>query len=400
MDTDIKPNINDEKKGIIKYLIALFLLLLLAGTVVSVELTRIHFKTHTDSSFQSICALSKVVNCETVAKSQYAVFAGLPVAVWGLAAYLFMTIFLLVLLKKVPARPFLNVLFSVVSIIFLAVAAVLAYVSHFIIGSLCIFCASLYLINFLMTAVSVSIFILSKESFKDSIINDLKTLWQLKVPTIITILSAVAFVVLLIILIPPYWEHNSWSDIPVLNSGVDSSGHHYIGADNPKLTILEFSDYQCPICRFSHKNIRMLVAPYADKVRLIHRHFPLDRHCNSGIKLEYHDRACEFSFAAECAALQNDSFWKMNDAIFSIQESVDAKDVNLESISKSLNLNFSKLKDCINNNVEVHEKIQKDILRGDNLKLPGTPVYYLGNVRKPGGFTEEDLLKALDIDKN
>ena len=59
------------------------ILLYLLGVLVSIELTRIHLFVHTDPAYQSVCAVSEGVNCETVAISPYSVFAGLPVSVDG-----------------------------------------------------------------------------------------------------------------------------------------------------------------------------------------------------------------------------------------------------------------------------------------------------------------------------
>ena len=76
--------------------------------------------------------------------------------------------------------------------------------------------------------------------------------------------------------VPSYWKTPGWSDLPTLASGNDERGHHWIGAADPRLTIVEFSDYECPHCRAAHKAIRVLAARHPEQIRLVHRHLPLD----------------------------------------------------------------------------------------------------------------------------
>ena len=67
--------------------ITIALLLTAVGLLVSLDLMRLHYKVHTDPSYHSFCAMSDTFNCQTVAESQYAVFAGMPIAAWGALGY-------------------------------------------------------------------------------------------------------------------------------------------------------------------------------------------------------------------------------------------------------------------------------------------------------------------------
>jgi uncharacterized membrane protein len=66
-----------------RWLLVASLALCLAGLGVAADLTRIHYKVHTDDRYQSFCAISKEVNCDTVAQSDWSVFLGLPISVWA-----------------------------------------------------------------------------------------------------------------------------------------------------------------------------------------------------------------------------------------------------------------------------------------------------------------------------
>ena len=74
--------------------------LCVAGLLLSVYLAVSHYRVHTDEGFQSFCALSKNINCDTVSQSPFSVWWGLPVAVWGVAAYTF--ILILVVFSAAP----------------------------------------------------------------------------------------------------------------------------------------------------------------------------------------------------------------------------------------------------------------------------------------------------------
>jgi len=67
--------------------------LLLLGLGLSSWLTYLHVRVYSDPTYESVCALSERVNCETVAMSEYSIFLGLPVSVWGILAYLGMIAF-------------------------------------------------------------------------------------------------------------------------------------------------------------------------------------------------------------------------------------------------------------------------------------------------------------------
>lgn len=320
--------------------IALIIALLLAiiGLGVSIELTQIHYYTHTDPTYSSLCAVNDRINCETVAQSPYSVFMGIPISVWGILGYLFTGLFCLWgLLRKKPSDTWPRGIVFGLSLASLLVSAALGYISVARIDSLCIFCTSLYAIN---TGAFITASILlakTRTGPLKALGADLTILLSKPLLTGALILTAAASVGALYLFIPQYWQHPGWVELPSLPSGEDAHGCHWIGAEQPLVTITEFSDYECPYCRHAHKKMRLKAAEFPDKVRLIHHHLPLDQACNEDIKRPFHGRACEFSKAAECAS-REDKFWEMNDALFSTQETVASKDVDVERLAVQLGL--------------------------------------------------------------
>ena len=89
---------------------------------------------------------------------------------------------------------------------------------------------------------------------------------------------------------------------------VDSSGHPSIGAKDAPVTIVEFTDFQCPFCKATEATLKDFRTKYGDKIRLVHMDFPLP----------FHSHALDAAKAARCANEQG-KFWQFHDALFANQ---------------------------------------------------------------------------------
>ena len=94
-------------------------------------------------------------------------------------------------------------------------------------------------------------------------------------------------------------------------------GHPWIGAENPILTISEFSDYMCFQCKKMHFILRQLVQSYPDRIRMIHRHFPMDHAYNPLVKDPFHSGSGQMALIALYAQTKG-QFWKVNDYLFGL----------------------------------------------------------------------------------
>jgi len=349
----------------------------LAGAAVSAGLTRIHVFAHTDPAYQSICAVSEGVNCETVALSPYSVFAGLPISVWGIIGYLAMGGLALSSFSRL--RPHATWPGGVLLLLFafsVCVSAVLAYIAEFRIGSLCPLCMALYAINCLLLMIGIVWLQRSGMSIGAVLAEDLAALtaW----PRLTVAVLALGFVALgaLQLFVKPYWKKPGWTDLPALVAGIDSTGRHWLGAKTLGVEIVEFSDYECPHCRGAHKDIRLMVAQRPEKIRLVHRHYPLDRACNPRLARPFHEHACRLAEAAECAGQQG-RFWEMNDAIYSIQETIKADQVDPMELAVRLGLDRPAFRKCLEGHAAA-EAVARDVRDAVSLGLSGTPTFVVG----------------------
>lgn len=379
-----------------KWIQATFILLCLIGMLFSIKLTQIHVLVHTDPSYHSVCAVSEGVNCETVAASPYSVFWGIPVSVWGIAGYLSMLLFGLWSIGRLrlhSAWPWAVIQF--LTSIATAASLALAYISATKIDSICLFCMATYFINAVLLVLSTMSIKRLGVGFISLSIRDLNALRTRPVLSVTMLLAAASVLVMGQKFFPTYWKTPGWDDLPQLMSGTDEHRHHWIGADNPKLTIVEFSDYECPHCRAAHKGMRLLASRYPDDIRLLHRHFPLDMDCNEKLTKPFHHRACFFARAAECAGQQG-KFWEMNDALFSLQDTIKTKDVDPYLIAVQLGINRSDFKECIAQNIG-SKKIKEDIDDALNYKISGTPTFIMDGKRFVGRVPETEIYRRLGV---
>jgi len=113
---------------------------------------------------------------------------------------------------------------------------------------------------------------------------------------------------------------------------------HIKGAKNAKITLVEYSDFQCPYCGAFEPTVEQIMKKYPDDVRVVYRHFPLR---------SIHPNAAPAANASECAAEQG-KFWEFHAKLFENQETLST--TLYSSIAKELGLNVSKFDDCVSSN--------------------------------------------------
>lgn len=155
---------------------------------------------------------------------------------------------------------------------------------------------------------------------------------------------------------------------------------HVRGPENAAITLVEFSDFQCPFCQRFHPTMKRLLDEYAGKVRWVYRHFPLT---------QIHAEAQPAAEASECAAEQG-KFWEYADALFDNQQSLAAS--YYPELAKTLKLNTAKFDSCLKDG-NGKAKIAADIAEANQIGVNGTPTSYL-NGREIAGALPYETVKA------
>ena len=153
-----------------------------------------------------------------------------------------------------------------------------------------------------------------------------------------------------------------------------------------KVTVVNFSDFQCPVCKKAHELLADM--KNLEGVKLVYRYFPLSIHKYGSISA----RAVE-------AANQMGKGWEMVDLIFSKQDewSVDSKiEDKLVEYAVSIGLDENKFREKLNS-AEVNEAIQEDINVGDGLKLSGTPTIYVNGEQVAYDFVMAKVNELLKV---
>jgi protein-disulfide isomerase len=300
-------------------------------------------------------------------------------AVWGLRA------------KRPAAATGLLIVLTFVST---AVSLTLGSVSAFVIRSVCILCLGTYLVNTVLLVLGA---ILVRRAGLSA---SLTAAWEEAANSSQKALAwggatGIA-VVALLLFYPQYWAEPAHASAPPklapsatvallegIATGKTSDGHFWIGAREPQLVIEEFSDYECPYCGRAHWLLRSWVKANPDRIRLVHRHFPLDQACNPLIKQPFHPRACAFAALAACAG-ETGKFWQANDYLF--QHSHDPGPFKVSSLATSIGADESALKSCLENRAAQH--LEGDISEGLKLKITGTPTFRINGKTYTGELPE------------
>lgn len=138
------------------------------------------------------------------------------------------------------------------------------------------------------------------------------------------------------------------------------------GADNAKVTIVEFSDFQCPYCKKGAATMVDVMKKFKGKVKYHFRDFPLS----------FHDRAKQASNAGRCAAEQG-KFWEFHDKVFAEQGKLS--DDDLIAVGKTLKLDMAKYEPCVKEMKHAAE-LDKDMEAGSNAGVTGTPAYFINGI--------------------
>jgi protein-disulfide isomerase len=168
---------------------------------------------------------------------------------------------------------------------------------------------------------------------------------------------------------------------------ISGPGNGYsTGSLNPKITIIEFTDFACPFCKESAPVIRKLLTDYKDSVKLVVRDYPI------------HDNSIDLALAARCAGDQG-KYWEAYDSLFANQDNLtDTGDVlktNLLAWAGILKLDQTKFETCFNNRTYV-DVIKKDYDDGNELKIQGTPTWFVNNYAITGYYAEDKFKELFD----
>ncbi len=172
-----------------------------------------------------------------------------------------------------------------------------------------------------------------------------------------------------------------------MRSEIDLASATWKGNEKAPVTLVEFSDFQCPACKGFNPILGELLAAYPDKVRVAFLQYPLR---------QIHPQAQKAAEAALCARDEG-KFWELHDVMFADQRKLDVP--SLKATARELGVNGDAFDACLDGG-KYEQTVQADLELGDRVGVSGTPsVYVNGRVVSPGRVPSLDMLTAMVEDE-
>jgi len=160
---------------------------------------------------------------------------------------------------------------------------------------------------------------------------------------------------------------------------------------NPEapITIVEYSDFECPFCSRFHPIVKQIMAEYGNKVRWVYRHFPLT---------QIHPEAQPSAEAAECVAEQkgNDGFWQFTDAMFEEQATGLSADLYRQT-AQQIGVDLAQFDDCVATR-KYQEKVESVQAGGVALGVNGTPGSFINTTPVRGALPYANLKAIVEAE--
>ena len=162
---------------------------------------------------------------------------------------------------------------------------------------------------------------------------------------------------------------------------VSTAGRPVRGPEKATVTVIEFSDYECPFCKRAEETVKKVLADYGDKIRFVYRHFPL----------EFHAHARPAAEASACAGAQG-KFWEYHDKLWTL---ADLSDDKLKALAGELGLDQAKFDDCFAKK-QFKADIDKDMADASSVGVTGTPAFFINGRMLSGAQPYEKFKEIID----
>ncbi len=163
---------------------------------------------------------------------------------------------------------------------------------------------------------------------------------------------------------------------------IEGENNPSFGATNPKVTIVEFSDFACPFCKASFPAIREISLKNQENVKIIFRDWP------------GHEYSLPLALAAYCAGEQG-KFWEMHDKLFQNQSDTFGKDKNqLAALAQQLGIYNEDFQTCFDSQKYLPQ-IKKNYIDSEILGVAGTPTWFINGKKIEGELSSADLEKII-----
>lgn len=360
---------------------AAWILVGLSAAVAAVQLYLHSQLAATHGSYTSFCNVNSKVNCDAVLMSSYSMLLGVPMAAWGLASYVVLGFFLYRRSKTVGAA---RAQASGLALGFagwnVVVALYMAAVSTFAIGILCLLCAAMYVLIALTAVVVWQLARVDDAGGQPFLTSQRLLAAGGAMVAGVLALGAAQFVtrpvsgatMTVADVKSRDREFYDWYTTRPITKDLPAATHSKGPADAP-LTIIEFSDFECPACGMAFRDLHELADRHPDLVRIVFHHFPLDSDCNPNVTTRMHRFACQAAIASECAA-RSGKFWEYHDLLFRGQDKLGRDELVAKAVG--LGIPAAEFTTCLDDPA-ARARVSSDANAGGKLGVKSTPTMVL-----------------------
>ncbi len=156
------------------------------------------------------------------------------------------------------------------------------------------------------------------------------------------------------------------------------------GPNDARITLVEFSDFECPYCSIAVGEVNTIMNAYPKDIKLIYKQFPLSMHPHAPL-----------AAAASLAANQQGKFWQMHDALFKNFRKLSRE--NILAMAKEIGLDMTKFTADLDS-PKYQAEVQKDVADGETAGVYGTPSFFVNGKHYNGPLTLESIKPILDAE--
>ena len=155
------------------------------------------------------------------------------------------------------------------------------------------------------------------------------------------------------------------------------------GNKDAKVTLIEFSDFECPYSSRHEETMKRIVEEFPDDVRLVYKHFPLS----------FHNNAQKAAEASECAGEQG-KFWEMHDKLYEAASNKELSVEKYKELAKDLGLNTGQFDSCLDDGTYA-SKVQSDMQVGVAAGVEGTPGTFINGTLISGAVPYDSFVTVI-----
>jgi protein-disulfide isomerase len=189
-------------------------------------------------------------------------------------------------------------------------------------------------------------------------------------------------------------EFYDWYTGQPIVDNMPHDGGNTEGPENAPITIVEFSDFECPHCGRAHVTLKDVLPRFANEVRFVFHYFPLNSDCNDAIPNRGHEHACAAAVAAECAAAGG-RFAVFANLLFAHQDALGSE--ALRGYAKQAGIDLAAFERCLKSS-EAPAHVQADVEAGKRAGVRSTPTFFINGRKIEGNMPFDKWLMALAVE--